>query len=109
LTTPNGSQTPRIVHVEGPRRYNAVEAATTLSAIIDRDVVARSLPQSDRLTALVRGGISASYAALVVEMFDAHNAGRIDVEDGVGEVRRGTTELRDVFATLTSGWYPLIK
>jgi NAD(P)H dehydrogenase (quinone) len=71
-------------------------------------VAARSLPQSDRLTTLVRGAISASYAALVVEMFDAHNAGRIDAEDGAGEVRRGTTELRDVFAAL-SGRYPLSR
>jgi NAD(P)H dehydrogenase (quinone) len=54
------------------------------------------LPQAEWVPTLTRGGISQSYAELVAELFVAHNAGRIDVEDGVTDVRRGTTELRDV-------------
>ena len=46
-------------------------------------------------TMLMRAGLSESYAKLLVELFTAHNAGRIDAERNVGEVRRGRTELMD--------------
>jgi NAD(P)H dehydrogenase (quinone) len=94
---PGGS--PRVVHVEGPRRYTALDVAAALSEISGREVVARELPREAWATALGRGGLGMSYAALVVELFDAHNAGLIGAEDG-GEIRRGTTELRDVLASL---------
>ena len=45
-------------------------------------------------------GVIATDAELVAEMYDAHKVGRIDVEDGAGEIRRGTTKLRKVFASL---------
>jgi len=90
----------RIVHVEGPRRYNPLEVAATIRELLDRDVVAREIPRASWIPALVGGGLSPSYAELVAALFDAHNAGRIDAEPGVGEIRRGTTELRDVFAAL---------
>jgi hypothetical protein len=35
-------------------------------------------------------------------MFDAHNAGRIDVEHGVGEIRRGKTDLRTALSALVA-------
>jgi hypothetical protein len=44
---------------------------------------------------LTRGGLSESYARLVTELYEAHNAGRIDAERDVGEIRRGTSELAD--------------
>jgi NAD(P)H dehydrogenase (quinone) len=49
---------------------------------------------------LQRGGLSASYAELVAELFETHNAGRIDAEHGAGEILRGTTELGDALAPL---------
>jgi hypothetical protein len=52
------------------------------------------------LGALSRAGLSESYAQLVLDLYDAHNAGRIDAEAGGGEVLQGTTELRDAFAAL---------
>lgn len=90
---------PRVIHAEGPRRYSALEVAATLSEISGREIVARELPEQDRIPTLTRGGISESYAELVHELFVAHNAGRIDVEPG-GEVRLGTTELTEVFRAL---------
>jgi uncharacterized protein YbjT (DUF2867 family) len=39
-------------------------------------------------------------ARLVFDLYVAHNAGRIDVEPGATDIRFGTTELRDVFASL---------
>jgi hypothetical protein len=60
------------------------------------------LGQSDWVTALMRDGVSQSYAQLVAELFVAHNAGRIDVQAGVTDVRHGQTELRDVIAQISS-------
>jgi uncharacterized protein YbjT (DUF2867 family) len=80
----------RVVYVEGPRRYSAQDVAEAIG------VQVTELPQGEWVPTLTRGGISQSYAELVAELFVAHNAGRIDVEDGVTDVRRGTTELRDV-------------
>jgi NAD(P)H dehydrogenase (quinone) len=92
--------TPRIVHVEGPRRYSVLDAAATLSKIVGREIVPRAIPEADWLPALTRGGLSPSYANLICEMYVAHNAGRIDVEPGIGEVRFGKTELSEVFSQL---------
>jgi NAD(P)H dehydrogenase (quinone) len=100
LMKPSGSGMPRIVHVEGPRRYSAIDAAATLSRLIDREVVARELPRSDWIPVLKAAGLSDSYAELVAATFDAHNAGRIDAEEGTGEIVRGTTELQEVFLSL---------
>jgi NAD(P)H dehydrogenase (quinone) len=80
----------RVVYVEGPRRYSAQDVAEAIG------VQVTELPQAEWVPTLTRGGISESYAQLVAELFVAHNAGRIDVEDGVTDVRLGTTELRDV-------------
>ena len=95
-----GTQGPRIVHIEGPRRYTAIDVATALSELTGRDVVARALPRSEWVSALQRGGVGASYAELVAELFDAHNAGRIDAEHGAGGLRRGTTGLRAALSKL---------
>jgi NAD(P)H dehydrogenase (quinone) len=100
LMNPPGSEVPRIVHIEGPRRYNAIDAAATLGRLIGREVVARELPRSDWIPVLTRAGLSESYAQLVAATFDAHNTGRIDTEDGTGEIRHGTTELEQVFLSL---------
>ena len=91
---------PRIVHVEGPRRYDANDVAATVGGILGREVVARALPQTDWIPTLTRSGIGQSYAKLVYDLYVAHNAGRIDVEPGATDVRFGATELRDVFVSL---------
>jgi uncharacterized protein YbjT (DUF2867 family) len=89
----------RIVHVEGPSRYTALDVAATLSDLTGREISAEALPRSDWVPALTRGGLGRSYAELVATMFDAHNAGRIDIDDQADETRRGATELRDVLAS----------
>ncbi len=92
--------TPRIVHVEGPRRYSVLDVAATVGKIVGREIVPRAIPESDWLPALTRAGLSPSYANLICEMYVTHNAGRIDVEPGIGEVRFGKTELSEVFTRL---------
>ena len=88
-------EAPRVVYVEGPRRYTPLDVAETLSRRFGREVVARELPRQDWIAALTRGGLSARYAALVAELYDAHNAGLIEVERGAAEVRRGATAFSD--------------
>ncbi|WP_394840268.1 NmrA family NAD(P)-binding protein [Pendulispora rubella] len=100
LMETRASAHPRVVHVEGPCRYTPLDVAEALGSIVGREVVARELPRSEWLPSLKRAGIGDSYAQLVVELYDAHNAGRIDAEAGRGEVRRGTTKLRDAVAGL---------
>jgi NAD(P)H dehydrogenase (quinone) len=90
----------RVVHIEGPRRYTALDVAATLAALVGRPVTAQELPRSEWLPVLVRAGLGESYARLVVELYDAHNCGRIDAERAAGEVRRGRTELHEVFSSL---------
>ena len=55
------------------------------------------LPLRPALVPRERGDATAE---LVAAMYDAHNLGRIDAEDGGGKIRRGTTELCDVFVSL---------
>jgi NAD(P)H dehydrogenase (quinone) len=89
----------RIIHVEGPRRYTALDVATTLSELTGRQITAEALPRSDWVPALTRGGLGTSYAELVATMFDAHNAGRIDVDDQADQTRYGATKLREVLVS----------
>ncbi len=86
---------PRLVHIEGPRRYCALEVAEHLGRLLGRPVTAQALPRERWERALTSGGQSASYARLVTGLQDAHNAGRIDFEAGVGEVWRGETDLAE--------------
>jgi len=88
-----------IVHAEGPHRYSALDVAQVLSEISGRQIVAHEVPEKDWIPALTRGGAGESYAELIRELYVAHNAGRIDVEPG-GEVRFGTTELRQAFRAI---------
>jgi len=90
---------PRVVHAEGPRRYSALDVAASLSEVSGRQIVAKAVPESDWIPVLTRGGANESYANQIRELFVAHNAGRIDVEPG-GEVRLGTTELREAVRAL---------
>jgi NAD(P)H dehydrogenase (quinone) len=90
------SETPRLVYVEGPRRYTPGDVAETLGRAFGREIVARELPRADWIPALTRGGLNANYAGLVAELYDAHNSGLIDVERGARDVRRGATEFSEL-------------
>lgn len=90
----------RVVHVEGPRRYTVAEIVETIAACAGRPVEGRDLPPAAWVPALTGRGLSESYAHLVAEMMGANNAGRMDVEPGATEIRRGTTTLTQAFATI---------
>jgi uncharacterized protein YbjT (DUF2867 family) len=86
---------PRIVHIEGPRRYSAADFARVFGAFFGHPVAAEAIPRERWAEALSAGGLGPSYAQLVMELQDAHNAGRIDAEAGVGEVAHGATLLEE--------------
>lgn len=84
---------PRIVHGEGPREYTVLEIAAALGQLLTRSVVARELPRAHWQPTLMRAGLSDSYADLIVRLSDVHNKGLIGAEAGVGEIRRGRTDI----------------
>lgn len=84
---------PRIVHGEGPRQYTAHEIAAALGQLLTRSVIARELPRAEWQATLMRAGLSESYADLIVRLGDAQNKGLIGAEAGVGEIRRGRTDI----------------
>jgi NAD(P)H dehydrogenase (quinone) len=92
LLRPSAGTGEQIVHAEGPRRYSANDVAAAASELIGRRITAQALPRSQWLERLGRV-MSASTANLLIELYDAHSRGLIDVEANTGEVRYGTTEL----------------
>jgi uncharacterized protein YbjT (DUF2867 family) len=91
---------PRIVSIEGPRRVSVRDIADTLGAVVDHEIVARELPRDAWTATLLRAGLSERHAQLIVDLYDAHNAGQIDVEAGVSERMYGATTPAEAFATL---------
>lgn len=93
---------PRIVSVEGPRRISANDVAGVLGDISGKDVSAIALPRKDWEATLDRAGLSEYHAKLIVDLYDAHNAGKIDVEEGKTERRFGTTPISEVLSSLVA-------
>jgi uncharacterized protein YbjT (DUF2867 family) len=91
---------PRIVHVEGPRRYTPVDVAATMAELLRREVRPVELPRGEWSAALAQAGLSKSYVGLVTELYEAHNAGSIDAEKGAGPVCHGPTELIEALRPL---------
>jgi NAD(P)H dehydrogenase (quinone) len=90
----------RIVHAEGPRRYSANDVAAGLSQLCGRAIVADAQPRSQWRDSLVRV-VSPSVAALLIDLYDAHNkGGLVDIEPDASEVRYGTTTLVDALRPL---------
>ncbi len=94
------AKTPRIISVEGPRRVSLVDVARAFSAVVGREIVAEAVPRTAWAPMLQRAGLSTNHVQLITELYDAVNAGQIDVEKGISEQLFGKTELHDVFAEM---------
>ncbi|HEX7913121.1 MAG TPA: NAD(P)H-binding protein [Paraburkholderia sp.] len=91
---------PRVVSIEGDERVSALDVARTISDLAGREVAAREVPR-DQWNAMLQGaGLGEHYARLITDLYDAHNAGRIDVQAQRSERRFGTTKLAEVFAAI---------
>ncbi|MDE2201698.1 MAG: NmrA family NAD(P)-binding protein [Burkholderiaceae bacterium] len=95
-------KTPRIVSIEGPRRVSLIEVARAFSAVVGREIIADAVPRNLWAAMLQRAGLSDNHGQLITALYDALNAGRIDVEKGVSELRYGKTELSDVCAEMVA-------
>lgn len=96
------SDRPRVVSIEGPERVTVLDAARALSRISGKDVTAFELPRGEWAATMLAAGMSENHAQLIIDLYDAHNAGKIDVEAGTGERLFGTTTLPEVIASLLS-------
>ncbi|KXV04349.1 NmrA family transcriptional regulator [Caballeronia megalochromosomata] len=92
----------RIVSVEGPARVSANDVARSIADASGRPVEARALPRDQWAPTLLRAGLSDQHAQLIIELFDAHNAGRIDVQEGVGGRAFGATPLHRAIGDMVS-------
>ncbi|RKE39097.1 uncharacterized protein YbjT (DUF2867 family) [Paraburkholderia sp. BL23I1N1] len=91
---------PRVVSIEGEARVSALDVARTLSELAHRQITAYEVPR-DEWTAMLHGaGLGENHARLITDLYDAHNAGRIDIESEISERRFGSTALADVFAAI---------
>ena len=94
--------TPRVVSIEAEKRVSALDVAHTLADVSGRPVVARQVPRNEWHAVLHGAGLGERHAQLIVDLYDAHNAGRIDVEANVSERRFGVTTLKQVLGALLS-------
>jgi NAD(P)H dehydrogenase (quinone) len=91
---------PRIVSVEGPVRVSANDVAQSIQNASGRPVKARALPREEWESTLARAGLSEQHTQLIVRLFEAHNAGHIDVQADTGERALGTTSLDRAVAAM---------
>lgn len=100
------SRETRIVSVEGPHRVTAFDVARALTEVCGQHIAAVELPRGAWTATLLRAGLSEDYALLITDLYDAHNAGRIDVEPGKGERRYGWTTLPEAFSWMRQSLRP---
>ena len=93
---------PRIVSVESEERVSALDVARTIGELSGVPIVAQEVPREDWAAMLRSAGLGEQHARLIIELYDAHNAGRIDVEADISERRFGATTLAEVFGGLLS-------
>ncbi|MFF4974775.1 NmrA family NAD(P)-binding protein [Streptomyces sp. NPDC001083] len=101
LSPPPHSGSPRVVHVEGPRRYTAQEVAAALAAVTGGVITARELPREEWEPTLTAAGASPAFAELHADFCAAHNKGLIEPPAGA-DIRRGRTALDAALASVIS-------
>jgi uncharacterized protein YbjT (DUF2867 family) len=89
-----------VVNLVGPRAYAPVDAAAAFAELLGRPVQAVAVPREAWHATLTGAGLGEDYAAGIVALNDAINAGAIPYEPGVGETVRGAVTLREALAAL---------
>jgi uncharacterized protein YbjT (DUF2867 family) len=91
---------PRVVSIESEQRVSVIDVARTIADLAGRTVTAHAVPREQWAAMLAGAGLGDGHARLIVDLYDAHNAGCIDVQDGVGERRFGPTTLTQALAAI---------
>jgi len=94
---------PRVVSIESEERVSVVDVARTIGELTGRSITAQAVPREQWAAMLQRAGLGEAHARLIIDLYDAHNAGRIDVEANVSERRTGPTTLAHALAVLVRG------
>ncbi|HXN33233.1 MAG TPA: NmrA family NAD(P)-binding protein [Polyangiaceae bacterium] len=81
-----------VVYVLGANEYSAVDQAAYLSKKLGKDIKLLNLPASAASGAIQQGGMGASMADLMQEMYEGAMKGLLSVEPG-HRVEKGTTTL----------------
>ncbi|NYH17127.1 NAD(P)H-binding protein [Paraburkholderia bryophila] len=89
---------PRVVSLESEQRVSTFEVARTVGELAGSQVIAREVPRGEWNAMLQAAGLGEQHARLIVDLYDAHNAGRIDVEKEVSERYFGATTLAQALA-----------
>ncbi|MGD0676071.1 MAG: NmrA family NAD(P)-binding protein [Polyangiaceae bacterium] len=89
LSPPSATQ---VVYVLGTHEYSAVDQAAYLSKKLGKEIKLLNLPVSAASGAIQQGGVGASMANLLQEMYEGALKGLLGVEPG-HRVERGTTTL----------------
>ncbi len=89
LSPPAASQ---VVYVLGTHEYSAVDQAAYLSKKLGKEIKLLNLPVSAASGAIQQGGVGASMANLMQEMYEGATKGLLGVEPG-HRVEKGTTTL----------------
>jgi uncharacterized protein YbjT (DUF2867 family) len=89
LSPPAATQ---VVYVLGAHEYSAVDQAAYLSKKLGKEIKLLNLPVSAASGAIQQGGVGASMADLMQEMYEGAMKGLLGVEPG-HRVERGTTTL----------------
>jgi len=96
----------RVVNLAGPKDYSPADAAAAVSELLGRPVMAVPSSRDETIASLQAAGASADYAAKLADLTDAVNAGRLRLEAGDGEMRRGTVTLKEALQRLVSAGQP---
>jgi uncharacterized protein YbjT (DUF2867 family) len=86
-----------VIELAGPKPYSFEDAAREATQILGRPVKAQPMPIDALVPTLTSFGFTDNVAGLFREMTEAFGAGRVQ---WTTDVRRGSTELRDVLAVL---------
>lgn len=81
---------------------SALDVARTITELAGRAVVAHEVPRSEWHDMLHPAGLGEPHTRLIIDLYDAHNAGRVDIEAGVNERRVGVTSLAQEMAAVLS-------
>ena len=91
------SAPPRVVELEGPRRYSVGDVARAFGQAIGREVQPVVIPRQGWAEALTQAGFGPEYAGLLEEMYASVNDGHMRAE-GVSDHRRGTVTINEAVA-----------
>ena len=104
LLLDDGAQpvSPRVVSIESDERVSALDVARTIGELAGRRSSHAKCRAANGPRCCKARGLGEHHARLITDLYDAHNAGRIDVEAGISERRFGATTLAEVFAAIAA-------